>query len=652
MVDYINEVRNLIAHNFSENWHSEFDSPDILDLDIKLGKFRDRVYELREAIFQKLNASILTGQYCKNGGFSLYLQDLQHSLQSIPYPIPPNETVQQTFQEVFNDNFIEAIKVGISLYINFAVTVERRFRFDNRKLIHYSNPKLSGILEKDSFDDDVNSQLDFLEANISVAYFDVELKPAIEDYNRLQTLRQRISEAGNIYSVLLKQKCDFLIAKWIFRQEHIHKEPVFSIIDNEEIEINVDTYRTDNPILSFWRKYIESHYELSRSWKAEIEKDYVEYKNINFEKATLKDLHRVIKYFKDVNRNLSQLTILRKEIQRRYEAARTSGTDSERYCYAIALNYAINNEFSLLIELSPQNEGEIASLYTEILLIQSQTTVKNFFPQYKYLELLVGQLEALYSARKALEFVSPARKIIDTCEQVIKTYKDNVDWSKLKYNYVFQLPYDESLIEIEGQDLPRIHVFSAFLLPIYKNKYITEFGDFKQRVNNLKSSIEVFENVELEMREFGGLKKEIKDRDLKSIEIIAIFTSIVTFIAGSIPSFKYIETAYQAGLFMFALSSSLGVFILLILSITRGIERLKSNQRLIWAFLLIGVVFWLLLVGLTNDPQKESQKIYDSRLDSFSRESRRIERELKTLTGTYDSVLKQSNQPIVKDSSR
>ncbi len=607
MVDYISQIRTSLTTKFSEDWWSDLTEKPIKRKPVVFEKLAGMFADLRADIFVNLNASLLTGEYCSVNDFCQYLGVLESEIDNIVPVMPEDEDAQAFLQEHLNENFIQPVKAAIRGYRSFAFFQELKFQFDTRHFVHFSGPELEGSSPTYILPDEVKFELRFFGTNLRLAIVDFSLKPDKEDFQELRQISDDILKnlSNNLLSILLKQKCDFLLAKWILRKEHITKQPIYSIEGSRDIEVTVEKYKGSESFQT-WYKYIDTHYEFSTKWKAEIQKESLTLKNNTLTTLPLFKLHTLIKYYKDVDNNLTQLSKIRKEISRRFDECRDSENYDYKYTYAIAFNYAINNEFSLLIDLRLGDDERIRTLYEEVLLVQSDTNVKNFFPQYKYLQFLVGKLEEVYNQRQALGFIKAARKIVDECEKIFSAYEENVEWSKENYNYAFKLPHSESLVEVRNSRIPNMFIFSTFLLPLPKEEYIKKFEENRQKVYNLKTSIEVFENIEPEILEFDKKKREVMDRDIKSMEVIAIFTAIVTFVVGSLPTFKFISTAYQAGLFMFALSSSLALFVLLIISTTRGASKLKDNLLTFVFLLVIAIASWYILVFKTVDPALKS----------------------------------------------
>jgi len=606
--DFIKSLAITLDDFFVDKWEEKFSldkNEDEQATQANLSNLSSELISIRRKIFLALNKSVLIGEFINAGDFRSQLNILSKKIASTYNFLPPDGKVQEFLEKYLRADFIEIITAALNAYLDFFIRLQLRFEFTNKFFVESVKAGIEKTGKKVEFDEEAYQDLQFFEANLTIANLDVTLEPEAIHYRELDKLEIMLVDAtklgGNQLSLLLKQKVDYLKIKWIIRQQHLNQAPIYSIQDNTETEINIEDF-SQNPFFNYWRRYIESHYELLPTWKAEIQKGFERCRNKDFKDFTLLEIHRYIKFSKDVQGNKQKLSELRKELQRRYNSVRNTPANNDQYALAIALVYAINNEFSFVLEVEGVENESVENLYNEIQEIQSSTGIRNFFAQYKYLVYLVGRLEEIYNARKAMGFIAPARRIIDKCEKIISTYRENILWSQQYYNYAFHLTYNESLIETSSDKLDKIFLFSSFLLPLSKEKYRPQFEENSRRVFILKNSIEVFENIEPELSQFSNLKSEIQNRDVKSMEIIGIFTAIVTFIAGALPAFKYIETAYQAFLFMISLSLSLCFFVLLILSISRGIGVVKRNGIWIILFLIAAIVAWAILIFYVKDP--------------------------------------------------
>lgn len=618
----LENANKLITETFPDNWWEGFDfhktTAEVKDFTPQITRFKATLIQVENQLFDLLNFSIFTGEYCQENNFERELQDLKSQLDAInPTSIFPPENIQAVLQKSLREDFIEPLKLALNFYTEFHSNVKAKIRLSTTEYILSYHEEIIDVLGEKRYDKNSRENLNFLSANIYVARCDHFITYEGDEYKLLFTLARDLTKGLNVkpYSHVLRLKCRFLLAKTLIRKRKESDVPVYILKNAVEEEFSVQEFDTEDTFKAEY-DYILTHYEIKTGWKTYIGKDFEAIRQKGYAKMSVRELHRAIKYFKDVNPSMECLKDIRAELQTRFNKARDSNNHADFYAYAIALNYNINNEFSLLCDKSNTSEENVDALYKEIIHIQKTTGVRNFFPQTKYLNFLLDKLNAYYEKKKALEFVVPCREIIRKCEELFELYEQNVEWSTINYNYVFQLPHEECHYDTKSADVPKLFVFSSFLMPLPRRKYEEEFDSNQTEVFNMSSSIDVFENVTNEFDELKKLKSdlkliqdEVKNKEIRTLEVLGIFTAIVTFVASSIPTFKFVGSGAEAFLFMFALASSLGIFVLLLLTINRGIEAFKKNRIVIYPLMLMAIVVWILVfIFVKGKPTEEKQE--------------------------------------------
>ena len=597
-MSYLLKIKQLITDGFPSKWWETFQL-EIENNSNKKEKFDEFSQEIclrQDSIYEFLNSSVLAGEYVSESNFEGLVTDIITALDSIPSFIPPDPEAQTLIQEELIIDFIESLKLSLNHYTNLFVNVKLRYEIDHRDFVFYDNSDINLKYHGNDYSDETNQNLEFFNQNIQLARLDHFLTPDRPPFNQLLAISilLRSQLAGNRLTEVLKNKCDFLISKWLLRRVQLRSAPIYRIKDNREVEINVEK-DFQSGITLYWREYIETHYEISPKWKFEITQKFDRLKNKSIIDLKLCELHILVKYYKDVAHSLENLKKIRLEIHRRYTNSLANGILIDIYSHSLAVIYAINNEFSLLLSKSTTDIKIADDFYTEIQQFQTASGNNNFFAQYKYLQFLTSKLRKEYNDRRALEFIAPAREIINKCDEIFEVYKENISWSTGNYNYVFQLPFDECKVEISNSNLETIFIASSFVLPLSKEKYRKEFEENRNEVNVLKASIAVFENIEKDMSSFNKMKDDIKRSEIRSMEILAVFATVITFVAGSITAFKTVNTLYEGFLLMFALATSLSFFVLLILTLNRGKKKLKQSINILIAFLVLSFLAWGLL---------------------------------------------------------
>ena len=606
MVTPSEKLLSSISENFPEEWYKKFNLEEVVDetKENDYANFLEFIRISKESFFDNINISILTGEYVSVDNFQEILNGIKERLDSIPQLLPEAE-LQEKLQSDLNRNYIECLKVAINMYLDFTVWVSVKLKLSNVDYISHNNDELLDALENEEFDKDSYKSLAFVQANLLICRIDHFQTPDIDVYRELLGYSkdlQRVQKLGGYkFSILLKEKNDYLLSKWILRKKDISSYPIHYIKNNIEQELDVNDLITSS--FSKWIDIIKSHYEFDNEWRKGSYSDFNELKNCNIKDLTILQLHRLIKYYKDVSKNLNNLKTITSEIKRRCEEAKSSKNAYEKFVYSILLNYALNNELSLVEEGGDYKK--LIEHYDSIIDVQEATGIKNFFPQNKVISSLAKFLESKFSDKKVLQDLTELRLIISKCKELMKTYKRNIKWSERNYYYVFHLPFKECLVKSGNAEIDKIFIASSFVLPLNKTNYISDFDDFNERIGNVESSLKIIENVEDELsslskmkEEVMTLKKELADKEMKSMETIAIFTTIVTFVLSSVANFKFINNAYQASLFVVCLAVSLGFFVFLMLLIRQGdiYEKLRTYVWKILMLIGVGTLLWTVLI--------------------------------------------------------
>ena len=90
--------------------------------------------------------------------------------------------------------------------------------------------------------------------------------------------------------------------------------------------------------------------------------------------------------------------------------------------------------------------------------------------------------------------------------------------------------------------------------------------------------------------------EKIEKRDTKTIELMGLFSAIIAFVMGSIPTFQYMKNIYDVGIFFVAFATSLISFLLVLLLITR---KTRINRRF-WYQLILIVIFYIAMIVFTT----------------------------------------------------
>ena len=350
--------------------------------------------------------------------------------------------------------------------------------------------------------------------------------------------------------------------------------------------------------------------------KQQISAKFEELKFGDFKSYSFSDVYEIIKYHKDISMNLSLLSGVREEIQRKYYETRANPDCSrfDKYAYSINYNYAVNNELSLICASEQMSIDDAIGYYDFVQKVQDETQVRNFFPHFKFLQYLVSELDNILEKKEALLSIDVCEKIFKYCEVAITHYKKCIKWTQRSYSYAFQLPESECFYKLDdGQSL---FIASAHILPLPGDKYVEEFADLRREFYEKRPVVDILRNVEIDINESKATIAEIKDREARTMEILGIFTAIISFVAASVQSYSFIKTPIQAFGFMLALSTSFASFVLILMLAFRGRDKIKGSIWWITGFVGFAAIFWvvfLVVTGVMEQSQPDSNAMIDEK---------------------------------------
>lgn len=412
--------------------------------------------------------------------------------------------------------------------------------------------------------------------------------------------------------------------KWNQRQEvevsyledGIHKE-----LNTQEITL---------PKLKEWEDIINLQYEYQSHWQRSISNRVRPYLKIEKLKENTPKviIHQLIKYYKDIAPDSKKSYQIADFL---LENRKNSGKyNYNAYVEDIFCNYALNNAFSCFLEQETSIENIFSKYYETEEKLTSIT--RNYFLKYKLLNKVFELLLQKYKEVSKEFFINEYQEYLNKCKDILTSYKEHKDWSLENFNYIYLLPYKESLVnfEIESKNLP-VFFASSFVLPPSHLEIEKHYKEIEEKFNKLNSYLEFSLFFNNETKEINEIRESVKETDKRSIETLTIFTAIISFIIGNVALFQFIKTFIDAIIFILSYAIALSIFVLLIFISTKGVEKIKSY----WIFL--GVFYVVLIVILGG--------LFCLRYHSEENETKEVE-ELKKRIENIETLQKPSSKMI------
>ena len=620
-------------------WFSSFFT-DVRDLaTLQEDKLKTFLNEFLIQQSEELSISILTGEYISNKNFQRDLDNIIKTVNSIYEKILFSEN---TILHNYTNNFVKILE-------NTLLAYKKRY---NQIKIHTYNPSTEivfidskenneeSIKCYESFGKEVSVSFENVFFILGLSTYDHFFDESIDYFRSLINFKNRLntSQKASLYFSVIDEKASFLEYKWRIRQittsKILNNKTYRSyIIDNDIISINENpSFQSERKELKTWKLYLEKHYHYIENYSLESE---IINELLGKDKPSMLEVHTLIKNFKDVNPNYENL----KSVVESFEKRENEFEDNKRVFFK-NLNYALNNQFSSLIKKKDAIDEDVRNLKIKIDALQNKIGYDNFFVDFKYLKYSIKKLENLILNREPLEIKQEISTLINNIRELIITCERKIEWSENHHNLLYQLPYEESLVFYDSEKIEKVYYASTFLLPLSVEQIQKEFFELKIEFNNKYNYLEILSTLD---KEFSVIK-EMKEKDVKSIELISLFTAVISFIIGGVSGFKFIEDWKTALLFDVVFSTSLISFLIVLFAFTRGLELVKKYFYYILGFYLIFLTSIFLITNIDKknaEAKKNNTEINDAK--------KKNNRELKNTINQNSTPQKQGGTTQLKN---
>ena len=560
----------------------------------------NKIYEYnREAenIISSLFDSVLSGEYIYLSSEINY-NDNYEQLKKARTFLTYTEEIENTPNKQhpflllinsFKDRFVEISKI-IKYYVLFLEDIKTIIsNLEKDEIFILSKSKYQSVNDSET--------LKLFTLNLFLCFSDILFTEKQDCYQEITYVKELLSEERfpnlnlNPQIEKMEKKATFLLFKWCKRA----KLSGFSMLKEDKIKEYKDDINNFGDKWKDWVTYIENHYykeEENSLFVGKIKKSYAEIKDKDFEDFTCQDIHLYIKFYKDINKNIDKLDEINVFLKKRIENSTTG--NYEKSIRTIIYNYARNNRFSLFTETC-DNRDDLQKEYNKI----DNKDNKNYFLQYKFINKSIELLNAELNEKNeniTIDQIEKIEKYLKEIEPEYETYKTNIEWILEHIYFIYRVSLEECIID-------DIFIYSSFLLPLDNRKSKKDYEKIVDSFRELKSQLPLFrriaifntkisEKVKDELTQFD---EKIEKRDTKTIELMGLFTAIIAFVIGSIPTFKYMKDIYDVGIFFIVFATSLISFLLVLLLIIR---KTRIN-KFFWLQLVLIVVFYIAMIIFT-----------------------------------------------------
>lgn len=602
---------------------------------------------IRVRTYISLNNSTLNGSYIKHS--TVIRNQISHVRAILNRINPPdtgskNYTAEQAqFAAKLYDLANRSLKSQIEFWLNdyevFLNHIKEILIPDNKiSITYYGIQRLWSVFNENYTNlDDENIKL--LKFNLIVAIHDHHISlgtTVVADLLRIRhSLDNKVfEEILRIHVKALKEKINLLLKKIIYRVKDRNLPLYISYRANEESIINNDT---DTGYFEKFDKTTKVHYKETDTSKEDLSQRY--HKQITKD-SSHDEFHGTAKFCKDILENTEEVEELFNKFHEKWIEFDQDGDDLEflynKNAYSANINYFAN--YDLSSHLSKFNGSRedfelVKRKIKKISDIQHKTNIKNYFPYYKASKKIADTFDEILQHNQDTTLIG---EMIAAEKEWIQKAKDNIEWCHRCSFRPFQLPYEESCIEIpmneSSEDLTSLFSASSYVLPldyelikqkitkleqrIYAQEYRYQLSkkiyEFQQKTetdfktNSAKIASFTQENKSL----IDSVQEDLKTSKIDYIAVLSIFGAIGFFTAGSTNVLINATSIYLVIAHIAAIGSTLAIFALVILII------LHKEVKFIWKQFLPILVIGVISLGVTMWMTTSYKDISDNALKS------------------------------------
>lgn len=594
----------------------------------------NRISDFTDNCFIHLTRSILSGEYIKCSNFENILKDFLDRVigfESFEVLDQPSSIVSTEYKlkKEFNE-LNNSLHNALRYYQLFIEESRRKFKF-------YLTDEKYGIFQiRNKIGD--NSLVLFNELSMPLCRYDYYLPVQSNDFQDLLLIRKELtdkigsgtsSELKKIFSILLC-KCNYIIRR----------------VKNKPFESHINFIpETINPLSLDLGDY--------SFFIGDLIDDKDKYlKSINSESQDILPFVFLMKYYKDNLSNADDIRQMEHVIDRYLEKydrfKRSQFHDNEMFkkeydafSWNSVLNFLHNCYFSYYVQKCNPNLKSIKQKIYQIQDIQGETSIKNFHPYKKAIEVIIRCIKEHLKNNKFDDTLITDK--LDELNRLIEKLESSLKWSELHKFFPFQLPFNESSYYSKENGL-NLFVPSAFAQYIDYRKLKNELSSFKKESDNLSFLF----GLSKERRDIENLKETIQTTDKKAFDLIAVFTAAITFLFGTVNIFVANEKADLS--LLICNTTGLGILLILFTALYLLISPILI-QHMYWVnyfkkarfwFGLIGVCIYVLLAFYLYDETKSIEMIRKEK-----EEMQNIELRIDSLQHEYDSLFNNLEHEIV-----
>lgn len=268
----------------------------------------------------------------------------------------------------------------------------------------------------------------------------------------------------------------------------------------------------------------------------------------------------LMKYYQKDGGTLNQINNLLVYFNKLYDRLykKVLYKDFDRHALNTTKNYLYNCRLSYKIQQSQYKFEEFVLDMKEIDNLQIETGIRNFYPYRKAVSFLINDISNDFDSNTFYRGEGIIDKIY-LLEGYIERLEKSIVWCKNQNFYPFQLMFNECSVLYKELSI-RLFIPSSFTRPIEYKILSDEIMEYKSKIVFFRNKLELLK----EKDDIERIKQEIAKSERKYIEILGVFTAVITFLFGTIDFFstakKSADIIYPSlaiGLILLLFSSSI-----------------------------------------------------------------------------------------------
>lgn len=518
----IEKIADCFKTTFQMGWIEQFDWGTEKTSATSMESIIEKISVFNQEVFYLFAQSVLSGEYIVKKNYIKTLNEVYDLLSNGEIFENGKDSYKTNAVTQFNNMTYELGNI-IRKYKHLLTYLDNKYREKPEKYIvnayrirHESKDcskffrLYTILLDITRIDHLLSSDKDTIRKLI---IYHTELENGINDNNHSDKIHKVLD--------IMNEKCLFLLKKLLIEDEkefdylidfeHKHYDTSkLSFVYFAELDKRFEFYRTESYSNSSFGEEIDAKVQqgsLPVGQYSLLMKYYKDSKN-----TVVTQIENIISDFNKLHSELLKIFTRR---------------PLDHYALGTLKNYMYNSRFSFLMKEDSYSFNQLRKDLTDIQDIQHQTGILNFYP---YRKAFAKALELFRKNNQmAKDEMDEYKKFMSSC---IEKFSEAIQWCNDSYFYPIQLVYKECLVPI--QDFGAVFVASSFCRPVKYEKLRDELNTYKNQILLLENEIALRD----ERTALTNLKRDIDNSRTREIEILSIFTSIVTFLFGTIGFFS------------------------------------------------------------------------------------------------------------------